>query len=332
MKGNIDKIILSILKGTSTKSEESFFSTWIHEDEVNQVTFDHIKNYWRFNQNESEIINEDDVKDNIWTKAHESRHVKSRKFSPLIYRAAAVIVFALSFSFLIKILLFPPAIDVKTVKLNIIEKKNPVGEKSKIHLPDGSIVHLNSESSIKYIEGFNDSIRWIELDGEAFFDVAANPNKAFVVKSGDIITRALGTAFNINAYADNPAINVSLVEGRVEVRSIHDQQSDKSTYLEAGQSVSLKDNSALRYDSFNFESELGWKDGWILFKNANYQTVTKKLKRWYGVKIELEGSEPKWKFDAKFKDASLTKIMELLSHSEQFEYQILGDTLKIKLK
>jgi ferric-dicitrate binding protein FerR (iron transport regulator) len=332
MKGNIDKIILSILNGTATKSEENFFSAWIHEDEVNQVTFNHIKSYWRVNENESEIINEDDVKDKIWEKAHESRQVRSRKFSPLKYLAAAVVVLIFSFSFLIKILLFPPAIDVKAVKLNIIEKKNLVGVKSKIHLPDGSLVHLNSESSIKFIEGFNDSIRWIELDGEAFFDVAKNPDKAFVVKSGDIIIKVLGTAFNIKAYADNPTIDVSLVEGRVEVRSVHYQHSDKSTYLEPGQSVSFDDNSALKYDSFNFEDVLGWKDGLIHFENADYQAVTKKLQRWYGIKIELEGSEPKWNLDANFKNKSLEHIMEVISHSEQIEYQLFGDTLKIKAK
>ena len=332
MKGNIDKIILSILNGTATKSEENFFSAWIHEDEANQVTFNHIKNYWRFNENESEIINEDDVKEKIWAKSHESRQVKSRKISPLIYRAAAVIVFVISFSFFIKILLFPPTIDVKVVKHKIIEKKNLVGVKSKIHLPDGSIVNLNAESSIKFVEGFKDSIRWIELVGEAYFDVAKNPEKPFVVKSGDVISKALGTAFNINAYANSPTIDVSLVEGRVEVRTIHNQLTGSSTYLEAGQSVSYKDNSALKYDSFNFESVLGWKDGLILFENANYQTVTKKLERWYGIKIELEGSEPKWEFNGNFKDAYLEEIMEVLSHSEQCEYQFFGDTLKIKVK
>ena len=118
----------------------------------------------------------------------------------------------------------------------------------------------------------------------------------------------------------------------MEVRSVYDQQSDKSTFLDAGQYVSLKDNSALKYDSFNFEYVLGWKDGLILFENANYQTVTKKLERWYGVKIELEGSEPKWKYNGIHQDASLEEIMELLSHSEQCEYQIFGDTLKIKAK
>lgn len=331
MKGNIDKIIISVLDGSATEREENFFNTWIQEDELNQGTFNHIKNYWRFNQNESEIINADDVLDNIWTRAYESEHVKSRKFSSLIIRAA-VVLFVLSFSFLIKTLLFPPAMDVNAVTLNIIEKKNLVGVKSKIHLPDGSIVYLNSESSINFIEAFNDSIRWVELDGEAFFEVAKNPDKAFVVKSRDIVTKALGTAFNINAYLDNPTINVSLVEGRVEVRSIHNRYSDQSTYLEPGQSVSFKDNSALKYDSFNFEYVLGWKDGLICFENANYQTVTKKLERWYGINIELEGSEPQWNLDARFKDASLEKIMEVLSHSEEFEYQLLGDTLKIITK
>lgn len=332
MKGDIDKIILSVLNGTATESEEKFFTTWIQEDEVNQVTFNYIKNYWLSNQSEYEIINEDDVKDKIWARAHKSGKTNSRKIPLFVYRVAAVIVFALTFFFVIRIFLFYPTVDVDGKTLNVIEKKNLAGVKSKIHLPDGSIVHLNSESCIKFTEGFKDSIRWVELNGEAYFEVAKNPEKAFVVKSGNIITKALGTAFNINAFEDNPTIEISLIEGMVEVKSTYHLRSDRKTYLDSGQSITFYDNSPSKITSFNSEKVLGWKDGWILFENAKYHTVAKKLERWFGVTIELDGKEPEWHLDGKYKDASLERIMEVISDSEKFEYQLVGDTLKIKIK
>ena len=81
MNVNIDKIILSILNGKATESEKKIFTSWIQEDEVNQATFDYIKKHWLSTQNEFEIINEDDIKDRIWTKAHKPGKLKSGKIS-----------------------------------------------------------------------------------------------------------------------------------------------------------------------------------------------------------------------------------------------------------
>lgn len=332
MNGNIDEIILSILNGNATESEKKLFTAWIQKDEVNQDTFDYIKKHWLSNENDFEIINEDDVKDRIWTRAHKLGKKNSRKIFLVISRVAAVIAFVLAFSFLIKTFLFSPTTEVHNATLKVIEKKNLAGAKSKIHLPDGSIVNLNAESSIKFTEGFKDTVRWVDLSGEAYFNVAKNPEKTFVVKSRDIITKAVGTAFNINAYTENATVEISLAEGKVEIKSTYRSRNDQITYLEPGQSIKYKDNSPLEITSFNVEKVLGWKDGWILFENANYQTVTKKLERWFGVKIELDGIEPEWHLDGKYKDASLERIMEMISDSEKFEYQLLGDTLKIKIK
>ncbi len=332
MNSNIDDVIAVILNGTASEYEQTFFNQWLKEDELNQEIFQNIKNFWQLEHKELDIINEDDVRNKIWTRAHTSKNAKSRSLLPLIYRVAAVIAFVFTFTFLIREYTIAPSKDVENVALKIIEKKNLAGVKSKIHLPDGSIVNLNAESSIKFNEGFKDSVRCVVLKGEAFFDVAKNPDKPFIVKSGDVITKALGTAFNINAYSENSTVNVSLIEGKVEVRSISKGRSANSIFLEPGQYVSFQKSNVIDKGLFDISNVISWKDGIIVFENANYHSVVKELERWFGVTFEFDGSEPHWNLDANFENASLEQILEVLSHSERFEYQLKEDTVKLKMK
>ncbi len=332
MKRNIDNLFAVILNGSATDDEQRLFNEWLKEDELNQETFENIKIYWQINNKELEIINEDDVKNKIWNRSHKSNHTKSRNLIPIIYRVAAVLVFVFTFTFLINEFSIIPKVNVGIVTSKTIEKKNLAGVKSTIHLPDGSIVNLNAESSIKFTEGFKDSVRWVILEGEAFFDVAKNKEKSFIVQSGGIITKALGTAFNINAYEEKSTIDVSLIEGKVEVHTIYEDNPDNSILLDAGQYVSFQNSSVIKSGKFDSKKVIGWKEGVILFENADYLTVIKKLERWYGVKFENEGEEPLWNLDAKFENASLEQILELLSHSEGFEYQLKEDNIKLKMK
>ena len=332
MKENIDDIIAAILNGTATDNEQNTLQEWLNEDGINGEIFENIKNYWLIDHKELEIINEHDIKNKIWAKAHNPRHIKSRILIPWMYRAAAVIAFILTFTFLIREFSPAPNNSDQIVSLKIIEKKNLAGVKSKIYLPDGSTVNLNAESNIKYIEGFKDSVRWVELTGEAFFDVTTNHEKPFIVKSRDIITKALGTAFNINAFEDKATIEVSLLEGKVEVYSDYNNKSNNKTYLEPGQFVSFQNNVTIDKGEFNYAEVSGWKNGIIQFSNADYKTIVKKLERWFGVKFENLNKEPLWNFDGKFENASLEQILDILAHSEQFEYQLSENTVKLKLQ
>jgi len=331
MTSNIDNIIAVILNGSATDGEQRLFNEWLKEDELNQETFENIKIYWQINNKQLEIINEDDVKNKIWDRVHKSKPTNSRNLIPWIYRIAAVLAFVFTFTFLINEFSIDPNKNVDIVTAKTIEKKNLAGVKSTIHLPDGSIVNLNAESSIKFIEGFKDSVRWVELKGEAYFDVAKNTEKPFIVRSGDIVTTALGTAFNINAYEENSTIDISLIEGKVEVHSIQNKSAN-SILLDAGKYVSFQNSKVIDTGIFDNEKVLGWKNGVIRFENASYYAVVKKLERWYGVKFENEGMEPLWNLDANFKSASLEQILELLSHSEGFEYQLKEETVKLKMK
>lgn len=331
MKENIDDIIVAILNGTASEQEHDVFNKWLSEDSLNGQVFENIKNYWQLESKEVEIINIDDVRKDTWKKAHNIKDARSRKIIPIFYRVAAALALILTFTFIAFELSDHRELRTQSMALDVVEKNNLSGVKSTIHLPDGSVVNLNAESSIRFIEGFKDSVRWVELVGEAYFEVAHNKQKPFIVKSGNIFTTAIGTAFNINAYPDKPTIEVSLLQGQVEVHAIQKDLIVNAAFLVPGQQVSYTNSKIIEHGSFDTTSVIGWKDGIIQFTNADYNTVTKLLERWYGVKFEHPGIVPKWNLDAKFNNASLERILEVIAHSEHLEYQLIEDTVKLKL-
>ena len=122
------------------------------------------------------------------------------------------------------------------------------------------------------------------------------------------------------------------MEGSVEVRSIFNGISNSKNFLEEGQYASFKNNDMIDNGLSDYERVVGWKEGIITFENATYNTVISKLERWYGVKFEYDGKEPFWNLDGKFDNSSLEQILSVLSHSQEFEYQLLENTVKLKMK
>lgn len=212
-------------------------------------------------------------------------------------------------------------------------KKNPAGRKSQVFLPDGSIVWLNSASSIEYIEDFIGDKRLVKLKGEAYFDVAKDENKPFIVESNNISIMALGTAFDVRAYEGDETFEVVLVEGKVQVESIDDGGENLTTFLEPGE--------YLQYDNLNkkglkgkadVQSEMAWKNGIIHFDRASFEEVILKLERWYGVEIEVEnkGRQVEWQYSADFDNQSLEMVLKSIGYSKKFNYHIKKDTVTIK--
>ncbi len=329
MEKNIDNLIAVILNESATKAEQSAFDKWLKADKLNQKTFDSIKIYCNPDVKGLKIANHTEIKTSIWKRAHSPKRAKSRSLVPLFYRVAAILVFAFTLTFLFNKLLTTSNSSLTVLKT--IEKKNLSGVKSMIYLPDGSIVNLNAESSIVFSEGFKDSIRWVKLKGEAYFTVAKNDQKPFVVQSKNIITTALGTAFNISSFEEDKTVDISLVEGKVEVQPLTKKNLTKGIILEAGEFVSYQNSDVLKTGLFDSKKVLGWKNGVIVFENADYNMVVKKLERWYGIKFDTNGEKPHWNLDAKFENASLEQVLDIISHIEQFNYEIKENTIKLNL-
>ena len=247
------------------------------------------------------------------------------------WKVAASLLLILGLSFLIK------KSSNNEVFLNEeiteVTKQNPKGRKSTFQLPDGSLVTLNAESTLRYPSEFDSASRIVTLDGEAFFEVQEDPARPFTVIAKETFTTALGTAFNIRARQENTNTQIALLEGKVMV--------DKDLKTTSGEGLILTPGEKANYDiethlfkktSFDPIFELGWKDGILVFHHASLADFIQEIERWYDVKVSVEGNPaPNWSIDGKFDNESLREILEGLSYTYKIEYTLDNENVTLML-
>ncbi|TXK36527.1 DUF4974 domain-containing protein [Pontibacter qinzhouensis] len=199
------------------------------------------------------------------------------------------------------------------------------GEKKTITLEDGSVITLNAGSEVSYPEHFPSDKREIVLKGEAFFEVAKDSLRPFTVRTGAIVTQALGTSFNIRYMPEDSTIAVALATGRVRIDQ-QGQQQQALARLEPGQQlVYNKQKQRHRLAPFDTREVIGWKDGMLFFRKATLPQVISKLEYWYGVDIAIEGEIPSerdnWHYTGEYDNEDLEHVLEGISFVKQFSYQ-----------
>jgi transmembrane sensor len=227
--------------------------------------------------------------------------------------------------------------QVKTTKW--FAKATEKGQKFTIFLGDGTKVRLNSESSLQYPSNFSDSNRVVHLTGEAFFEIERDPLRPFSVISNDLVTTALGTAFNVNAFPDQNQIIISLAEGIVkinliEVQNESDHSADFELLLEPGrQAIYSTIENTMHTKDFNVRKELSWKDGVIYFEDDTWKTIVNTLERWYGVEFEVRNQTLIDKlYTGSCNNESLKNVLESLGFSKNFEFRIEEKKVYINFK
>jgi transmembrane sensor len=153
----------------------------------------------------------------------------------------------------------------------------PMGGQYRVQLADGSRVLLNAGSSLKYPTVFTGKTRAVELTGEAWFEVAKDPMFPFEVKVNETIVQVLGTHFNVNAYANDPLLKITLEEGSVQV--------NRQLVLKPGQQAQVNAAGNVQAVAADLETELGWKNGLFVFKHARIETIMRQLARWYDCEV-----------------------------------------------
>jgi ferric-dicitrate binding protein FerR (iron transport regulator) len=223
--------------------------------------------------------------------------------------------------------------DIALQSVQIL-KQNPRGQKSTVFLPDGSIVVLNSESSISYPSVFTEQFREVVLIGEAFFEIEPNPELPFIVKTKAMDIRVLGTSFNVNADTTKMTHKISLVNGEVEVtQKILNTAANDKVILFPGQAIAYDIGEKAFGDiiTFNPKAAYGWKNGLIYFEKASFEEVLQKLKRWYGVEFVIDGMpDNEWHYSGEFDNYALNNVLHALSFTGRFNYEIEGKKVLVK--
>ncbi len=210
----------------------------------------------------------------------------------------------------------------ETQAIRQISRSTMNGQKATITLQDGTKIHLNAASQLSFPEYFRDSLREVSLKGEAYFEVASDEQKPFIVKTGDLYTQVLGTSFNINAYPETKGVKVVLVEGKVQVV----QRDTKESLILQPSEMALfhKDNLRLEKAVVNTREFTVWREGIILFERASFEEIQQVLERWYDVQFEYQQKPAMQGFSGEFKDQSLKAVMDGISFSVGFSYTIEG--------
>ncbi|RNI26760.1 FecR family protein [Rufibacter latericius] len=211
------------------------------------------------------------------------------------------------------------------------------GERKTIQLEDGSSIVLRPGSKVTYLVPFAEGRRDISLEGEAFFQVAKDKNRPFVVKSGAIYTQALGTSFNIRYEPKDTAISVALATGLVKIGSVEKRDAAPLANLVPGQQLVFnRKNRKHAVSTYETREVLGWKDGVLYFKKANLQEVVAKLENWYGVDVEVKGAQPSssetWSYTGEYRQQSLPQVLEGIGFVKNFTYEINQKQVQINFK
>lgn len=200
------------------------------------------------------------------------------------------------------------------------------GETYRIKLPDGSLVWLNAASSLTYPTQFdNKEKRIVELNGEAYFEVAKDSKRTFIVKTRSQEIEVLGTHFNINSYINEPTVQTTLLEGCVLVRS-----NNQKLQLLPGQQANLSPDGVLRRNDIEAMPVIAWTKNEFMFDGDDIENVMRKIERWYNVDVVFKGKKTSEKFGggiSRFDDVQ--KVLNLIQKTGAVHFNIEGKTIYV---
>jgi transmembrane sensor len=282
--------------------------------------------------------------------------IPHRKLLPAVwYSAAAVILIALSF-FVYRYKL-NPEFNNSSLAVKWLQQTTRPTIKSTITLSDGTVVTLNSATTLKYPDGFIGKTREVYLDGEAYFDVHKDHQHPFIIHTNKMNVRVLGTSFNVKSYKNEPLSETTLIRGSVEV-TLNDRPSDRiilkpKEKLIVQNNISVKKQTNIADDSSSQESsgkgtrysltnltyfpnndktivETSWVQNKLMFSDKDFTQLSAQLERWYGVHIEFENNHVKeYRFTGLFQKESLPQALDALKMIEHFNYRITDSTVYI---
>ncbi len=222
------------------------------------------------------------------------------------------------------------------------------GNKRKVSLPDGSHVWLNAGSRLDYNSNdFNKTLREVNLTGEAYFDIAHNPTKPFIVSSGNMRIKVLGTMFNVKAYPEEQHIETSLIKGSVEI-TIKDRPDDKyilrpneklviandgmtemlNALHTAHKTPSARESADIvalkKVDYSSIEKlvlETAWVQNKLVFRSEKFSDLAKRMERWYDIKIRFRNSgKEELKFTGIFTTETIQQALKAMQVVHSFNY------------
>lgn len=343
----MDKKLLQKFKaGKCSPEEVRKILLWYQSEEAETSFSIELENYWN-DERDLPFSDADKVRHQILQKTALKEHGKGRNHPTQSKRRFLQKKrgYKTRISIAATVLLLLATIPLLYFKTSLLKTSNPeppttwitketkYGQRNTIRLPDGTIVKLNSGSRILFPEVFPDSLRWVEFEGEAFFDVVKETAKPFVIRSGHMNTMVLGTSFNLKTNTKTEGFELAVVTGSVKVTHHQHEQIQEERYINSSQSaIWSPQNKTFYLQGFDPTSVLGWVEGILAFDNASFGDIVFKLEKWYGVQIDtsnLTYDIPSG-YTGKYSNKSLETVLHGISYVLGFNYEIKGKKVIIK--
>ena len=354
-KGEIDNLLKKFRNGDITPSEAKELSLLIKEGDNNKLLKEILTNDWQQAANSNSDIPSEKMFQKVKQELHFTEKRKGYRIITNIIKYAAIIIVTIGIT-----LLFNQYISDKStgyVENTKVEGNNIItisyGSKSKITLPDGSNVSLNSGSILRYPSKFSSTDRNVYVEGEAFFDVKKDPKHPFFVKTRALTIKVLGTKFNVKAYNDEKTIQTTLVSGSIEIYP------NKKGVSEKDKIVALKENQQVTFDTNSEDLKLidspkrlkvkteklikpvvsdkidvapiiAWKDNRLEFRDEKFSDLSRRLERWYNVEIIMKDTELKTVlFSGVFEKETIEQALDALKLATLFRYRMKKNQITI---
>lgn len=323
---HIDELIANYLTEDLDKNALDELKTWIAASAENQQYFIRQREIWfsAVSREAASVYDKDKAFENFRNRVESQKEIQStsrRGFSlSALWRYAAVVAIIIAVGC---ISYWQGEVNVKDTFADI-SVEAPLGSKTKLYLPDGTLVWLNAGSRMTYSQGFGVDNRKVELEGEGYFEVKRNEKIPFFVKTKDLQLQVLGTKFNFRDYPEDHEVVVSLLEGKVGLNNLLREEKEAVLSLDE-RAVLNKANGLLTVESVTASNASQWTDGYLFFDEELLPDIAKELERSYNVKIHIANDSLKtFRFYGNFvrREQNIQEVLEALASTEKMQYKI----------
>lgn len=322
-------LLESFMRGETSSQEEQLLANWLHSPEAKEELLDYYQETWNNSGNDLAAEVQRRMYERIKSQMHtipQLNQQKTKKRFPLrrVLQYAAVV--------LLVIMAGVGGHLYTTVQVKDTEHNNSKylvqtdkGQRANITLPDGTVVWLNSYTQLQYNADYGTTKRIVTLTGEAYFEVAKNKDKPFIVKTEGVDVEALGTTFNIKAYQEDPRVVATLFSGAVRIAS-----NENNVILSPDENATYDRNSGRLVINQLENSSYAkmWRDNELVFNGETLDEIAVLLNRMYNVQIIFKSERiKKYCFSGVICNNSLDNVIELISLTSPITYETRGDTI-----
>jgi ferric-dicitrate binding protein FerR (iron transport regulator) len=322
MSEQYDDLILKSLDGTLTSEEQKTLEQWIQQSPENKQQMESFKAIWKATNSKTSVPDFSTLDE--WQRLKEKTVSISSADNVERQRAMWVPIYKIAAAAAVLIL---AAVAVRYFSNDHQDqpkytKVEAHGVVTTVSLPDGSTVVLNKTGELIYDNRFNETERAVSFKGEAFFDIAKNPEKKFIIKTSNTAIEVLGTSFNVRAMEQETNTSVYVVTGKVKVS---DNNASMITLVPGETGTYNQSNHVLEKSLAEDGNALAWRDRKLNFKATRLHKVVTSVEQYFGVQIKLEGEKlGECRFTSSFDNPTLEEVIEAISVSLDLEFKSTG--------